>query len=281
MIQLSVMTSFGWWDDGVLGPRDLLARLAAHGAQGVEVLDADFYQNPAFARDYPRWLAEHNLRLIALDVICNLVHKGAPDRRRAQDELRRGLDVCAEHGASVAHCAGSHLIEGVTPADGRKMIADLLGEAYDLYTRKYGVVLAIENYGLAPDLICRKTDCLEVLDRAGDRVKLVFDTGNFLAVGERAEENLADCYNRIAMCHFKDWTPASRPATPEAPAVFENSRLGEGVIRNARIADMLLERGYDGWVSLESCRHDGETVDATLARELALLRRWFRLPSAP
>ena len=40
---------------------------------------------------------------------------------------------------------------------------------------------------------------------------------------------------------------------------------------------MLLERGYDGWVSLESCRHGGETIDATLARELSLLRRWFRM----
>jgi hypothetical protein len=40
---------------------------------------------------------------------------------------------------------------------------------------------------------------------------------------------------------------------------------------------MLLERGYEGWISLESRRHEGETVDATLARELGLLRRWFRL----
>jgi hypothetical protein len=39
----------------------------------------------------------------------------------------------------------------------------------------------------------------------------------------------------------------------------------------------MYQRGYSGWVSLESCRHDGETIDETLARELALLRRWFKL----
>ena len=277
MIQFCVMTSFGWWEDGIHKPHDLFAILAAHGARGVEVFDGDFYNDPAFARDFPRWITEHNLRLVAVDVICNLVHKGAPDRRRAQDELRRGLDICAEHGASVAHCAGSHLVEGVTPADGRKMIADLLGEAYDTYTLKHGVVLAFENYGLSPDLICRKVDCLDVLERSGGRVKMVFDTGNFLAVGERAEDNLADCYDRIEMCHFKDWTSATRPATATSKAFFENSRLGEGVIHNAEVAGMLLERGYDGWVSLESCRHNGETIDATLARELSLLRRWFRM----
>jgi sugar phosphate isomerase/epimerase len=277
MIEFAVMTSFGWWDDGVLGADELLARLAAHGARGVEVHDADLYGNPALARGYPRWLADNNLRLVAVDVICNLVHQGAQDRRRARDELRRGLDICVEFGAGVAHCAGSRRLEGVTPSDGRKMIADLLAEAYDVYTQKHGVVLAIENYGLAPDLICRKIDCLELLARAEGRVKLVFDTGNFLAVNELAEENLADCYDQIAMCHFKDWTAASRPATAAADAFFENSRLGEGVIHNARVAGLLLDRGYSGWVSLESCRHDGETVDETLARELALLRRWFKL----
>jgi sugar phosphate isomerase/epimerase len=271
------MVSFGWWNDGVLGPRDLLARLAAHGAHGVEVWDADFYKNPSFARDYSHWLSEHGLRMVAVDVLCNLVHKDATGRRRAQDELRRGLDVCVEQGALVAHCAGSRLVEGVTPADGRKMIADLLGDAYHVYTQKHGVVLAIEDFDLAPDLICRKADCLEVLNRAEGRVKMVFDTGNFFAVGERAEENLDDCYDWITMCHFKDRSPASRPATATTPAVFEYSRFGEGIIRNALVTDMLLERGYEGWISLESRRHEGETVDATLARELGLLRRWFRL----
>lgn len=277
MIQLAVMTSFGWWDDGILGTEALLARIAAHGANGVEVCDADFYNNPKLARYFPGWLSDNELRLIAVDVICNLVHKGTQGRQQARDQLRRGLDICVEYGATVAHCAGSGLIEGVTPADGRKMIADLLAEEYGEYTGKHGVVLAIENYGLSPDLICRKDDCLEVLARAGKRVKMVFDTGNFLAVGELAEDNLADCYEHIAMCHVKDWTAASRAKTSETSAVFENSRLGEGVIHNSKIAGMLLERDYSGWVSLESCMHAGETVDQTLARELALLRRWFKL----
>ncbi len=277
MIQLAVMTSFGWWDDGVLGTGELLERIAAHGAKGVEVCDEDLYGKPEQARLFPKWLSDNNLRMLAVDVICNLVHQGARDRQRARDELRRGLDICVQYGATVAHCAGSRLIEGVTAADGRKMIADLLAEAYDTYTAKQGVVLAIENYGLSPDLICRKADCLEVLARAEGRVKMVFDTGNFLAVNERAENNLADCYDQIAMCHFKDWTSASRPKTDTAAAVFENSRLGEGVIHNEKLAGLLLERGYDGWVSLESCMHAGETVDQTLANELKTLKRWLKL----
>jgi sugar phosphate isomerase/epimerase len=275
MIRFSVMTSFGWWDDGILGPRELLARLAAHGAGGVEVCADDFLGDPALARQHHAWLAETGLQLVAVDVLANLVHRGARARQAAVDALRRGLDVCVEQGAPVAHCVGSRLTDGVPPADGRKMIADLLAEQYDPYTSRHGVTLAIENYGLEPELICRRTDCLDVLQRAGNRVRLVFDTGNFIAVGERAEENLEACLEWIVMCHVKDWTANTRPATAEAPAFFEASRLGEGVIDNPRVAAMLVERGFNGWVSLESCRHAGETVDQTLARELALLRRWF------
>ena len=277
MIHISVMTSFGWWNDGILDTPALFDRLAAHGADGVEVCDADFYGNPDFARNFSAWLAAADLRLIAVDVICNLVHQGPQDRQRARGELRRGLDICVANGAAIAHCAGSQLIAGISPTDGRKMIADLLAEVYEEYTLKFGLTLAIENYGLAPDLICRKADCLEVLARTDNRVKMVFDTGNFFAVNERAEDNLDDCYDQIAMCHFKDWTPASRPPTDTAGAFFENSRLGEGIIANAAIANRLLERGYDGWVSLESCMHSGETVDQTLKRELGLLRRWLNV----
>ena len=269
------MISFGWWDDGVLDQPALLELVASHGAKGIEVCSDELLATPGAARRLAGHLDALGLKTTAVDVMCNLVHREARLRRLGHDDMRRGLDLCVELGASVAHCVGSQMAEGVTAAEGRMMIADQMAEMYDAYTTRHGVVLAIENYGLVPELVCRKDDCLAVLDRAGGRVKLVFDTGNFLAVGERAENNLAACYDRIAMCHFKDWTPDSRPATALSAPFFKNSRLGEGVIRNDLVAAMLLERGYDGWVSLESCMHDGESVDQTLARELGLLRRWL------
>ena len=42
--------------------------------------------------------------------------------------MRRGLDICAELGADIAHVAGHRLRDGVSAVDGRKMIAEgLLG----------------------------------------------------------------------------------------------------------------------------------------------------------
>ena len=100
--------------------------------------------------------------------------------------------------------------------------------------------------------------------------KFVFDTGNFEAVGERADANVAAVADRICHCHFKDFAPA-----PDTPAGHRGRDLGTGMIPNAEVAALLTNRGYDGWVALETIgRSDVTPLDA-VARELPILKSWF------
>ncbi len=274
-VHFSVMTSFRWWDDEPRDPDGLLAIVAASGGEGVEVCDADLLDHPRVRRAYPGWLKKNGLQLVAIDVICSLVHVDAAARSRARDDLRRRLDLCVELGARVAHVVGGAPSD-VAPVDARRMIADQMAEHLDFASR-HNLVLAIEDYGLAPELVCSVRDCLELMAMTGNRVKLVFDTGNFFAAGERAEDNLAACYDQIAMCHFKDFGPGSRRPSAQQSAVYEGISLGKGIIANATVARMLVERGYRGWVSLESAVRPGlGGAQETMTRELRLLRQWFQ-----
>ena len=96
------------------------------------------------------------------------------------------------------------------------------------------------------------------------------DTGNFEAMGEKADAQVSAVADRIRHCHFKDFVPA-----PDSPSGRRGCDLGTGMVPNAEVAKLLTERGYDGWVALETIgRAEVSPVEA-VARELPILRSWF------
>jgi len=248
----------------------MLKGFAAAGAQGVEPFHRDFVEDPGLLKRYNRLLADNNMKVAAVDVMCNLVYADNTQKQQDRDELRRGLEICAKLHADVAHVAGHGLRGGVTPADGRKMIAEGLLETAD-FAKQHGLTLAIEDFDPSPDLVCSARDCLEILRLSGDVVKLVFDTGNFAAVNERADLVFAALADRICHCHFKDFAVSSSD-----PRGYSSCDLGQGMIPNKAVAGMLAARGYNGWIALETRGRDNLSPVAAIQRELPLLKSWFR-----
>lgn len=271
MPKFAVMTFMfkQWWLDGRMDHEKMLAGFAAAGAGGVEPFHRDFTEDPGLLPRYRRALADNGLRVAAVDVICNLVYGDAARKREGCENLRTGLEIARELGADIAHVAGHRLVDGVSPADGRKMIAEGLAEAAEI-ARAGNMVLAIENFNPSPDLICSAADCLEVMRLSGGTVKFVLDTGNFIAVGERADEKFAEIADEIRHCHFKDFI-----SDPAAKGGYRGCDLGAGEIPNARVAALLVGRGYGGWVALETCpRGDLDPVSA-VRMEMPRLKSWF------
>ncbi len=258
-----------WWNDGRITHEQLLRGIAEAGAAGVEPFQMDFVEDPGLLPRYRRALDDNGLKTAAVDVMCNLVYANEHQRSKARDKMKRGLDICHELGADIAHVAGNSLVQGVSAEDGRKMIAEGLLEFVDR-AEAGGMTLAIENFNPSPDLICSADDCLEILRLTGDKVKFVLDTGNFLAVNEDPDTNFERFADRICHCHFKDFT-----LDPDSPAGHHSCDMGTGVIPNAAVARKLLDRDYDGWVALETySRNDMDPVTA-VRRELPVLQSWF------
>lgn len=271
MPKFAVMTFMfePWWRTGRMTHEAMLAGFAAAGVEGVEPFDRDFVEDPNLLRRYNQCLADHNMRVPAVDVMCNLVYANDRQRQQARDDLREGLDICKELASEIAHVAGHRLPDGVTPADGRKMIAEGLADAAGI-AGEYGLVLAIENFLPSPDLVCSAQDCLEILRLTGHVAEFVFDTGNFVAVDERADEVFHLVADHICHCHFKDFTIPSVQGRG-----WQACDLGEGAIPNAAVARKLAARGYDGWVALETRKREQIDPVAAVAKELPRLKSWF------
>ena len=258
-----------WWRDGRITHEALLAGLAEAGAEGVEPFHRDFVEEPDLLGRYRRALEEVGMRTAVVDVMCNLVYADPEQKREGREDLRRGLDISEALGADIAHVAGHRLVGDVTPEDGRKMIAEGLADVADR-AHDAGLVLGIEDFNPSPDLVCSARDCLEIMDLTDGVVKMVFDTGNFIAVDERADEQFDLVGDRICHCHFKDFA-----RDPEAPKGYAGCDLGEGMIPNAAVAARLVERGSDGWVALETrSRQDLDPI-TVVRREMPVLKSWF------
>jgi sugar phosphate isomerase/epimerase len=253
----------------------MIEGLAALGVQGLEPFHTTFVKNPALIARYRRTLGDNGLCISAVDVLCDLVYSTPQERQQGRDDLRRGLEISAALGAQVAHVAGHRPKQGVRLTDGRKMIADGLKSEAEFAT-KHGLTLAIEDFGLAPTLLCKAADCLETLRFADGAVRFVFDVGNFEFAGEHADANLDALYEHICYVHFKDWrlAKARRPGNADLGLDLVGCPLGEGIVPGARVAEMLKARGYFGWVALETGALLDDPVSA-IKRDLTALRRWM------
>lgn len=277
MIKYAVMTFMfePWCKDGRMSHEAMIESLAREGVEGIEPFHTSFAEDPGLVSRYQAALDATGLCVPAVDVICDLVYSSPQEKTAGRDDLKRGLDVCVQLGARVAHVAGHEPKKGVALEDGRQMIAEGLIRKAD-FAAAHGITLAIEDYGITPELMCTAADCLDVIDRSGGAVSLVFDTGNFELAGERATDNFDALYDRTCYVHFKDWRNAEDRRDQDGDLIGHlcGCPLGDGFVPNPQIAQLLKQKGYNGWVSLEATAV-AEDPAATVRRDLPVLKRWF------
>jgi sugar phosphate isomerase/epimerase len=91
---------------------------------------------------------------------------------------------------------------------------------------------------------------LEVFRRTeGTGLKLLYDTANTLAAGDDPLAVLAQVKHRVAVVHVNDIRRAG---------YFEPCLLGAGVAPVKEIFTVLVQNGFDGWVSVEEASKTGE-----------------------
>jgi sugar phosphate isomerase/epimerase len=91
---------------------------------------------------------------------------------------------------------------------------------------------------------------LEVVRRtAGSGLELLFDTANCLALGDDPLHVLREVQDRVGAIHLSD---IRRVGT------FEPTIIGTGVAPAEALLRIMIERGFDGWVSIEEASRTGD-----------------------
>jgi len=270
MIQFAIMTfPYITWENSEKGsPQKLIQILADAGADGMEAFCNPFMKKEKFVKLYQKELHANNIKMPVMDLIVNLACADRKERTEAYDLMRRGIDICDAFESKVVHIAGCESVQGISPEDGKKWIAEGLSDFVNDVDKR-GMTLAFEDYGLATDLICSATDCLDILAKTDPRVQFVFDTGNFELVGEHAADCFEELLQHTCHYHFKDLV------LDDSPSGFHGTYFGEGAIKNKEIAKAIRKTNYNGWVALESDLQGNNGPRETIFKELPILKSMF------
>jgi sugar phosphate isomerase/epimerase len=231
-----------------------LEKAAEVGAEGVEILEY-FFAKPVAAKDVTE--VKRRAHLLGLSV-CNapvgnvFTHPAGPDRDKQLEHVRNWLDVAADMGAPCIRIFAGSTPKGMTDEAARKNVVECI-DAVTPHAEKRGVWLALENHG---GVVATPDGLLEILKASGSPwLGVNLDTGNFH--GEDPYADLAKVAPYAVTVQYKvDITPKGGKKEASDPA---------------RIAKILRDSGYRGWVALEY--ESAEDPLTAVPRHIAELRK--------
>jgi len=149
-------------------------------------------------------------------------------------------------GADVMRVTGSSLMFRHEPHGPQiKALAAQFKQAVSV-ADSYGVKLAVENH-----IDYTADEILELLEGVGSpNFGVNFDTGNFLRLLDDPIAGMEKLAPYVFATHIKDLLP-NPDASPADWFFFSGVPVGRGLIRNLKLAEILNNHGYKGFLAVE------------------------------
>jgi sugar phosphate isomerase/epimerase len=211
-------------------------------------------RTPAALRPLRRQAEEAGVQIAMLVTYADFTHPDAAERARQVEEIRAFCEVAAELGASFMRVTAGQNHPGVARAEGIEWAVAGLTACLDK-AASTGVTLCYENhtkgYAWTYNDFSQPADrFLEIVRRTeGTGLRLLYDTANTLGAGDDPLAVLEQVKDRVSVVHVNDIRRAG---------YFEPCLLGTGVAPVQEIFTVLVQNGFDGWVSVEEASKTGE-----------------------
>lgn len=169
---------------------------------------------------------------------------GSPE---ARDEMIRHIAHAKAVGAPVMRVVGSSLMFRFEPHEPQlETLAAWFREATEVAERE-GIRLAVENH-----IDYNSDEILWLIEQVGsDHFGINLDTANFLRVLDDPVEATRKLAKHVFATHVKDIRPVKGVGVKEW-YYFSCVAAGEGLIEIEKIARILAEAGYEGFLAFET-----------------------------
>ena len=283
-LQLAVSTysfhRFGSGPEGDALPalEAMIDRCAELGIDGIEIignhLTALGKTAPEEIRALKQYAARRGVAPVSVSAHHNFVQPDPTAREAELDKLVRWIDVAYELGAPFVRAFGgrwgtARSFDAYMAANGEEppLPGYTLDDAYAwtveafriaaYYAGRKGVTLALENHW---GLTATAEGTLRIFNEvASPWLQLVLDTGNFIHTPDQYEE-MRKMLPHLVLVHAKTYVGGS---------IY----FGDFAIDYDRVAAMLREAGYAGYLSIE---FEGKAMpDEGIAESVRILREAF------
>ena len=228
---------------------------AALGLDGADVSVAHIPDRSPAALDTLRQAAaEAGLPIVLLATYSDFTHPDPVERARQRDDVRSWIQAAARLGVVFLRLTAGQAYPGVAEDVAISWAVEGLTACLDEATAA-GVQLLYENHVRGAhwrrnDATQAASRFLEVVRRtAGSSLGILFDTANSLVLGDDPLALLCQVRDRVRAVHLSDIRRAG---------AFEPTVIGTGVAPIPQLLEILVGRGFDGWVSIEEASHSGE-----------------------
>lgn len=234
-----------------------LIRIAADA--GVDGLDATVYWMPTpipgddFLYSLKKAAYKHAVGIYSIAIRTDMCRPTTEEQNQEFDKVRQWVDVAVKLGAGHIRVFGGVVPKGATEAQAAAWASEVLKRSAE-YAGKRGVILGLENHGGITD----KAETIVQIVKAANSpwVGINLDTGNFRS----------NVFPQIAMC-----IPHAVNVQVKIDRVLEDGSRGPGDWN--RVARMLVDGGYQGYMSLEYESKDAPGQVPPLLRKLSALCR--------
>lgn len=259
---------------------DFLARAKELDVDGVS-LESCFF--PSLSSDYLRQVK----RLLDDYEFDRVYAWGHPDgleggsNQQAYKEMVQSLEYASQIGARVMRVVGSSLRFRHQPHQPQlERLTIMFREAVKV-AESWGIKMAIENHiDFTADEMVHLLDAVD-----SSYLGINFDTGNFLRLLDDPIKGMAKLAPRVYATHTKD-LKVQKGVPADEWYFFSSAPVGDGVVDNQKLVQMLADAGFDGVLAVEiDFLHPdyNNDEDAAVARSVVELRRLAQgvLPDSP
>jgi sugar phosphate isomerase/epimerase len=249
---------------------DFLARAHELGVDGVS-LESCFF--PTFSSEYLGQIK----RLLDEYGFDRVYAWGHPDgleggsNEQAYREMIQSFDYAQQIGAKVMRVVGSSLMLRHQPHEPQLVRLTAMFRNAVKVAGSYGIRMAVENHiDFTADEMVRLLDAVD-----SPYLGINFDTGNFLRLLDDPIKGMAKLAPRVYAAHIKD-LKIQRGVPANEWYFFSSTPVGDGVVDNQNLVQMLADAGFDGVLAVEiDFLHPdyGNDENAAVAGSVRELRR--------
>lgn len=225
---------------------EFLNRAKVLGADGVS-LEAAFFpsQDDTYLQDLNAVLDG-----LGLERILSWGHPDGLERGLNDESFNQMIALIPQTrkiGADIMQVVASNFVWRHENSDERiEHVVPYLKRAADV-AKENGVKLAIEN-----NIDFTAEELLKLLEKVGsDSVGIAYDSGNFLRLLEDPVHSMELLVNCALAVRLKDVQPNPAEARPMDWDFFACVPVGQGLVNNQAIVNILAEGGYKGFLSVQ------------------------------
>ncbi|GGK81634.1 sugar phosphate isomerase/epimerase family protein [Mangrovihabitans endophyticus] len=257
------------------------------GVDGLE-MHTGFFWEADFPDRVGDALAAADLAMPMMCASPDFTHPDPAEREReiaAQAEAMRITRLLGGPGAVCRVLSGQRWPQ-VSVGDGLDRAAEAITSLLPL-AAELDITLAIENHYKAstwtyPEFAQAPEVFRALVERIDDRVRfgVQYDPSNALVAGADPAEFLAGVVDRVVTMQASDRyleAGASLDDVPATgyPAALKHGVIGRGLNDYDRIFPILVEAGYDGWISIEDGVNGLDEMRASVEFLKTARERWF------